>query len=327
MDILFIGGTGQISLPVVEHAAALGHKIYLLNRGTTSVPLPAGVETIIGDMDSATPYAEIGDRRFDVVCQFRAFTPEQVARDLRTFDGKAGQYVFISSASVYEKPVQVTVITEQTPAINPYWAYSQQKIACEEMIRRSNLAWTIVRPSHTVRTGLPAQVEGGDRLAQRLVAGKPVIVAGDGSSLWTLTRSIDLAVPLVALFGKTDALGEIFHITQHLHGYNWDQIYTAIARAFGVAADIVHVPTDTLVKYNPDWVGPLLGDKSWTALFDNSKVMSVAGSFTCETDLDKVLADPIGHFMANNAKAPYIPDEIDILLDRIVREQRALGRN
>ena len=325
MDILFIGGTGQISLPVVEHAAGLGHKIFLLNRGATSVPLPDGVETIVGDMDAENPYAELGDRRFDVVCQFRAFTPEQVARDLKAFAGRCGQYIFISSASVYEKPVQVPVITEQTPAINPYWPYSQQKIACEEMIRRSDLPWTIVRPSHTVRTGLPSQVEDGDRMAQRLIAGKPVIVAGDGSSLWTLTRSIDLAAPLVGLFGKTKALGEVFHITQHLFGYNWNQIYAAIARGLGVEADIVHVPTDTLIKYNPDWTGPLVGDKSWTALFNNSKVMSVAGDFTCETDLDTVLADSLAHFKARNAANPYVPNETDALLDRIIAEQRALG--
>ncbi len=325
MDILFIGGTGQISLPVVEHAAALGHKIFLLNRGATSVPVPDGVEMIIGDMDTENPYAEIGDRRFDVVCQFRAFTPEQVARDLKAFAGKTGQYVFISSASVYEKPVQVPVITEQTPAINPYWAYSQQKIACEEMIRRSDLPWTIIRPSHTVRTGLPSQVGEGDRMAQRMLTGKPVIVAGDGTSLWTLTRSIDLAAPLVGVFGKTAALGEVFHITQHLFGYTWDQIHRAIARGLGVEADIVHVPTDTLVKYNPEWIGPLFGDKSWTALFDNSKVMSVAGTFSTERDLDKVLADSISNFKARTNDAPYVPDETDALIDRIVADQQALG--
>ena len=325
MDILFIGGTGQISLPVVEHAAALGHKIFLLNRGATSVPVPDGVETITGDMDAENPYGEIGDRRFDVVCQFRAFTPEQVTRDLKAFAGRCGQYIFISSASVYEKPVTVPVITEQTPAINPYWPYSQQKIACEEMIRRSDLPWTIVRPSHTVRTGLPSQVGEGDRTAERMLAGKPVIVAGDGTSLWTLTRSIDLAAPLVGLFGKTEALGEVFHITQHLFGYNWDQIYRAIARGLGVEAEIVHVPTDTLIKYNPEWTGPLLGDKAWTALFDNSKVMSVAGAFSTEHDLDKVLADSISNFKARNAATPYVADETDALVDLIIAEQQALG--
>ncbi len=325
MDILFIGGTGQISLPVVEHAAALGHKVFLLNRGATSVAVPAGVETIIGDMDAEDPYAEIGDRRFDVVCQFRAFTPEQVARDIKAFSGKTGQYIFISSASVYEKPVSVPVITEQTPAINPYWHYSQQKIACDELIQRSDIPWTIVRPSHTIRTGLPSQVGEGDRTAQRMLAGKPVVVTGDGTSLWTLTRCADFAVPFVGLFGKSAAIGEIFNITQHLYGYNWNQIHEAIARALGAKADIVHVPTDTLVKYNPDWIGPLTGDKAWTVLFDNSKVMSVAGEFSTENDLDKVLADSIAHFKVRNAAAPYKPNETDALIDRIVADQRALG--
>ena len=142
-----------------------------------------------------------------------------------------------------------------------------------------------------MRTGLPTQVEDGDRLGHRLLAGRPVLVAGDGSSIWTLTRPVDFAVPFVGLFGKARALGEIFHITQHRNGYTWDQIYEALARGLGVAADIVHVPTDTLVRYNPDWVGPLYGDKTWTALFDNSKVMDVVGEFTCATDIDEVVAE------------------------------------
>ena len=325
MDILFIGGTGQISEPCVARAVADGHKVFLLNRGTTVRPLPEGVKTITGDMDADDPYVNLGDKRFDVVCQFRAFTPKQVERDIATFTGRAGQYIFISSASVYEKPVRVPVITEQTPAINPYWPYSQDKIACENLIKDSKLAWTIVRPSHTVRTGLPAQIEGGPRMVQRLLAGKPIITAGDGTSLWTLTRSADFAVPFVGLFGKDKAIGEIFHITQHMHGYTWDQIHHAIARGFGVEADIVHVPTDTLVKYNADWIGPLVGDKIWTALFDNSKVMSVAGEFTSETDLDRVLAEPIATAKANAPATPPQPDAIDALFDRIAMEQRALG--
>lgn len=326
MDVLFIGGTGQISEPCVAQAISQGHRVFVLNRGSTRQTLPPGVDSITGDMDADDPYLNLGDRRFDVVCQFRAFTPAQVQKDIDAFSGRAGQYVFISSASVYEKPVRVPVITEETPAINPYWPYSQQKIACEELIRDSGLDWTIVRPSHTVRTGLPAQIEGGDRMVQRMRAGKPVITAGDGTSLWTLTRSADFAPPFVGLFGKDKAMREIFHITQHMHAYNWDQIHHAIARGFGLEADLVHVPTDTLVKYNKDWIGPLLGDKSWTAVFDNSKVMSVAGEFSTETDLDKVLAEPVASIAASLPATPPAPDAVDDLLDRIAMEQRALGQ-
>ncbi len=326
MDILFIGGTGQISLRCVEQAARLGHKVTVLNRGATSVPLPAGVETIVGDTEASAPYEHLGDRRFDVVCQFRAYRPKQVEKDIETFAGKAGQYVFISSASVYEKPARASVITEKTPAVNPYWRYSQEKIACENLIRQSRgLAWTIVRPSHTVRTGLPAQVADGDTLGRRLMAGKPIIVAGDGTSLWTLTRPADFAVPFVALFGKEKALDETFHITQHLNAYTWDIIYRALARGLGVEADIVHVPTDTLAKYDPDWVGPLHGDKSWSALFDNEKVMSVAGAFSCETDVDAVVAESVANFRNSAASAAVDSNAVDALMDRIAVEQRKLG--
>ena len=191
MDILFIGGTGQISELCVTRAVAEGHKVFLLNRGRSASELPVGVETIIGDMSADDPYVNLGDRRFDVVCQFRAFTPQEVQRDIDAFAGRVGQYVFISSASVYEKPARHYVITEKTPAVNPFWAYSQQKIAAENLLlSRPDFPATIVRPSHTMRTGLPSQMSDGDGLGYRLLAGKPVLLSGDGTSLWTLTRPI-----------------------------------------------------------------------------------------------------------------------------------------
>ncbi len=326
MDILFIGGTGQISEPVTARAIAAGHKVFVLNRGTSAASLPKGVEAIIGDMDADEPYRNLGSRRFDVVCQFRAFDTAQIARDIETFRGRTGQYIFISSASVYQKPPRDSVITEKTPAVNPFWLYSQKKIACENLLRDAKgLNWTIVRPSHTIRTGLPTQVEDGDQLGHRLLAGKPVIVAGDGSSLWTLTRPVDFAVPFVNLFGKQKALGETFHITQHMNAYSWDTIYQALARGLDVEADIVHVPTETLIKYDPDLTGPLLGDKSWTAIFDNSKVMAVAGEFTAAADIDSVVEDSVATFKARAASGEWTPAASDDLFDRIAKEQRALG--
>ena len=175
----------------------------------------------------------------------------------RRSPARTGQYIFISSASVYEKPARHYVITEKTPTVNPYWEYSQRKIACEALLKaQTALPWTIVRPSHTVRTGLPTMLNEGDIVGHRMLAGRPVIVTGDGTSPWTLTRSADFAVPFVGLFGKPGALGEDFHITSD-RGYTWDAIYTAIARGLGVKAEIVHVPTDTLVRYHPAWEGPL----------------------------------------------------------------------
>jgi nucleoside-diphosphate-sugar epimerase len=326
LNVLFVGGTGQISLPCVEKAVAAGHRVSVFNRGRTEVPLPKGVTSIVGDMKDEAAYADLAKARYDVVCQFMVFTPDQMATDIRTFTGHTGQYIFISSASVYEKPPRHYVITEKTPTVNPYWTYSQDKIACEALLKaETTLPWTIVRPSHTVRTGLPTMVGPGEELAARLLAGRPVIVAGDGATPWTLTRSVDFAAPFIGLWGKPEALGTDFHITSD-RGYTWDDIYTEIAKGFGVEPKIVHVPTDTLIRYHADWAGPLAGDKSRAALFDNSKVKRVAGDFTCSENLREVLEEPIANTKARMAGRPTPEGPLDGLMDRIAREQEGLGR-
>jgi nucleoside-diphosphate-sugar epimerase len=325
LNILFIGGTGQISLPCVERAVKAGHKVSVFNRGIRDEKLPKKVKSIAGDMSDAAAYRKLGKKEWDVVCQFMAFTPEQMQADIATFTGSASQYIFISSASVYEKPPRHYVITEKTPAVNPYWPYSQNKIACEELLQRQKkLPWTIVRPSHTVRSGLPTMMNEGDMIAHRMLAGKPVIVAGDGATPWTLTRSEDFAIPFTGLLGNRKALGEIFHITGD-KGFTWDEIYKAIARGLGVEAKLVHVPTDTLIRYRHEWEGPLLGDKTWAALFDNKKVKRVAGKFTCEEDLDKILAEPLRYLKRRLERRSPEPHELDALYDRICAEQSALG--
>jgi nucleoside-diphosphate-sugar epimerase len=326
MKVLFVGGTGQISLPCVKLALKAGHKVSVFNRGQRDEALPRGVTSIVGDMRDPKSYAQLGKENWDVVAQFMVFTPEQMKQDIRTFAGKVGQYIYISSASVYQHTIDSYVITEKTPAINPYWLYSQAKIACEELMRAARkLPWTNVRPSHTVRTGLPTMLNEGDIVAHRMLAGQPVLVVGDGSAPWTLTRSEDFAKPFVNLFGKKRALGEDFHITGD-KGFTWDAIYTAIGRGLGVEPKIAHVASDTVVRYAPDWAGPLLGDKSWTALFDNSKVKKVAGDFRCETNLDRILSEPI-RFLKQRlaAKTPFNSDMAP-LLDRIIAEQAALGK-
>lgn len=326
LNVLFVGGTGQISLPCVEYAVAQGHKVSVFNRGQRDAALPKGVTSIVGDMKDPASYRKLGAMKFDVVAQFMVFTPEQMAEDIATFAGNTKQYIFISSASVYEKPARHYIITEKTPAVNPYWGYSQAKIACETMLAGAkNLPWTIVRPSHTVRTGLPTMMGEGDIVIRRMQQGKPVIVAGDGTSPWTLTRSKDFAVPFVNLFGKGAALGEIFHITSD-RGYSWDDIYKAIGRGVGLTPKIVHVPSDTLVAYNKAWEGPLIGDKTWSALFDNSKVKRVAGDFTCSENLDEVLEESIGFLKQRLAANAPVNMELDPLMDRITSEQAALGR-
>lgn len=323
LSVLYIGGTGQISLPCVEASVAAGHKVTVLNRGKTSAPLPKAVATLVGDMNDAA-YDDLGDQRFDVVAQFRLYTPEQMKRDIATFTGRTGQYVFISSASVYEKPVKHYMMSEKTTKLeNRYWEYSRQKIDCEELLRaQEKLPYTIVRPSHTVRTGMPIQVGDPDAAIRRMIAGKPVIVAGDGSSVWTLTRSVDVAWPLIRLFGNPKALSEDFHITTD-RGFTWNQIHEAIARGFGVEAIHAHVPTSTLVRHKKEWEGPLMGDKTWTALFDNSKIKSVAGAFEASQNIDAILEDSITH-AKERLKTPAVESDEDRLIDRLIAAQAAL---
>ena len=325
LKILFVGGTGNISLSCVEEALRAGHRVAVFNRGASGALLPPGVTSIVGDINDATTYRELGRRSFDVVCQFIAFTPADIARDIEAFSGHVGQYVFISSASVYEKPPRHFVITEKTPTVNPYWDYSQNKIACETALRSARgLPWTIIRPSHTVRTILPTLFNEGDSTARRMVAGKPVILAGDGSTPWTLTRCSDFAVPFVRLLGRAAALDDDFHITSD-NAYTWNDIYATIAAGLGATADIVHVPTDTLVRYCPEWEGPLMGDKSWAALFDNAKVKRLVGAFDCAKDLADVLAEPVASVRARLRNDRPNEDRFDPLIDRIAREQRSLG--
>ena len=271
---------------------AAGHDVTILNRKKTAVPLPKGMKTLVGDMNDVA-YGELGDKHFDVVAQFRLYTPDQTKRDIATFAGKAGQYVFISSASVYEKPVRNYMMTERTSSST--CQYSRDKIACEDLLRdQDKLAYTILRPSHTVRTHMPVQVGDPDAGIRRMIAGKPVIIAGDGSSLWTLTRSVDVATPFVRLLGNSAALNDDFHITTD-RGFTWRQIHEAIARGFGVEAIHAPVPTVTFsVRFSKEWEGPLLGDKTWSALFDNSKVKRVAGPFEASQDIDEILRE-LGH--------------------------------
>ena len=326
LNVLFVGGTGQISLPVVREAVAAGHQVSVFNRGRTTAELPNGVTRIVGDMGEAASYGGLAKTRWDVVCQFMVFRPEQMERDIATFAGNAGQYIFISSASVYQKPARHYVITEKTPLTNPYWEYSRNKIACERLLREQTaLPYTIVRPSHTTRTRLPTVLGEGDVVAHRMLRGRPIIVPGDGTSLWTLTRSADSAVPFVRLLGNGQALGEDFHITAD-RAHTWDQIYEGVAAILGARAEIVHVPSDTLIRYKPDWQGGLHGDRSWSALFDNSKIKGLVGPFTCAESLDAILAEPVAHCKERLRATGAETGELDPLMDRIVAEQSALGR-
>ena len=326
--MLYIGGTGEISTACVWRSVEAGHEVAVFNRGRTGEELPGSVRRITGDMADQAMYAALGKERFDVVCQFLAYGPDQAQRDAGVFAGRCGQYIFISTASAYQKPPTDYVITEETPLGNPFWAYSRAKAECEAFLMRQHaegrLPVTVVRPSHTHRARFPGGIAGGDDWAWRMLHGKPIIVHGDGTALWTLTYATDFAVPFVNLFGKEAALGEAFHITRHMRAFAWDAIYTEVGKALGVEPTLVHVPTDTLVRYNPAWAGPLLGDKTWSVLFDNRKVMSVAGEFECAVSLEEGIRRAAQH--VRKRLDAFQPDPArHALLDRVAAEQAALG--
>lgn len=320
--VLFVGGTGNISLPCVHEALAAGHEVAVFNRGQRE-ELPGAVRQITGSLDDDAAYAALGAEDWDVVAQFMTFLPERMARDIEVFSGRAGQLVFISSASVYLNSCFETVITEETPRENPYWLYSRNKIACEDLLMAQDaLPYTIVRPSHTIRTWVPTLV--GEPILRRMAAGKPLLVSGDGNAPWTLTRSEDFARPFVRLFGNAAALGEDVHITGPA-GFTWDAIYRTIAAGFGHEPEIVHVATDTCLRFAPEWEGPLRGDKSWTALFDNAKLRGIVGETPFETDLEKVLEGPIAWTKAHPAEPNAEAEKADAQIDMIIAAVRGLG--
>ncbi|WP_300079892.1 SDR family oxidoreductase [Propioniciclava sp.] len=286
MRILITGGSGTISTAVVERALAEGHEVSVLNRGTRGAP-PAGVEHLVGDAKDASALRGLVEgREWDAVVQFLAFTPDDVERDLHSFVGHAGQYVLISSATVYERPSRSVVITEETPLGNPFSAYASAKIACEDALRASSgVPWTIVRPTQTYdERRLPVAIHTGrpGAVLQRMLAGKPVLVHGDGESLWTSTWNADFAVGLVGLLGNPDAYGRAVHITAE-ESLTWNQMYATLGEVAGVTPDLLHVSTDMLIDVRAELEGALLGDKATSVLFDTSLVRSLVPAYAPAT--------------------------------------------
>jgi len=284
--VLFLGGTGTISWWCVKRALELGFDVSVLNRGRSNVrTLPAEVHLLRADLDDTASFqnalAQAG-KNFDVVADFLSFDAARLRRNIDIFESRTGQYIFISTASAYQKPVARLPITESTPLCNPFWQYSRDKIACEDLLvaalRERAFPATIVRPSHTYDAAkLPNR--GGWTDIARLRAGKPVVVLGDGTSLWTLTHASDFAYCFAALLGDRRAIGDVFHITGD-EVLPWDAIYTEMARAAGVDKPrLVHVASQTIAKEIPAWEGDLLGDKSHSVIFDNTKVRTIATGF------------------------------------------------
>lgn len=327
-SILFIGGSGIISHASVARAQRLGHQVTLLNRGqSTTRHIPDGVETLIADAnDHDAIRAAIGKRDFDVVAQFRAFTPEHVAKDVDLFRDRTGQYVFISSASAYQKPLQVPPITESTPLHNPFWAYSRDKIACEDLlvheVRDNNFPATIVRPSHTYDNTLIPTLGAWTDVA-RMRAGKPVIIHGDGTTQWTLTHSDDFAVGFTGLLGNPRAVGDTFHITGD-YAPTWNQIYRYLADAAGVDnPEFVHVASETINRVLPDDGPGLLGDKAFSAVFDNSKIKRLVPEFNPTITYDQAAVDQVNWYDEHPEQQRVNP-VIEAAFDRLAAHAKAI---
>jgi nucleoside-diphosphate-sugar epimerase len=301
MKVLFIGGTGFISTAVSRQAVAKGLELYLLNRGLRSAA-PHGAHSLTADIRQPEEVgAALRGLRFDVVVDWVAYTPDDIERDLSLFGGRVGQYVFISSAAVYRKPPTNYLVTEETPLHNPFWDYARDKIACEERLRRAHVEEgfpaTIVRPSHTYETNFPAAVGGGGSytLADRLKRGLPVIVHGDGTSLWVVTHAEDFGRGFLGLLGNREAIGQAFHITSD-EVLTWGQIYETIAEALGVEANVVHIPSDFIARVAPGRAGSLLGDKQWSAVFDNGKIKRFVPGFRAAIPFREGIRRTLGWF-------------------------------
>ena len=323
MKVLFIGGTGIISSACSRLAVERGIELYHLNRGKTSYrPVPDSVIQLQGDIhDHASYEAALGEHHFDAVVQWVAFTPDQIEQDIEILRGRTKQYLFISSASAYQTPVSHLPVTESTILDNDFWEYSRNKIACEERLvkayRDEKFPMTIVRPSHTYDPTLFPS-EGGYTVLDRMLKGKPVVVHGDGTSLWTLTHHEDFAVGLVGLLGNSQTIGDVFHITSD-EWLSWDQIYKEIARAAGVEARLVHVPSDVIARYDKDWGDGLLGDKAHSMIFDNSKIRRVVPDFNPKIPFSEGARQIVEWHLADPARQ-VVDAEFDALNDRMIAE-------
>lgn len=331
---LFIGGTGVISTAVCRRALECGWQVTLLNRGSHPERLPAGARVLTADIrDEAAAASLLANERFDVAADFIAFTEADVRRDMRLFGGRVGQYIFVSSASAYQKPLAALPITESTPLVNPYWQYSRDKIACEDALlaryRADGFPVTIVRPSNTYCAGRPVVAlhgaQGRWQTLARILNEKPSILPGDGTALWTATHADDFAVGFVGLMGNPRALGAAVHITTD-EAMTWNQIYAVMADAMGKPLRAVHISSDFLAECGRaagyDFEGVLLGDKAANVLFDNTKIRRLVPEFSPKISMAQGLRETVRHFLSHPEEQ--VPDPaFDAWCDRVVAARDA----
>lgn len=327
MKALFIGGTGTISMAITKQLAQHPDwELYLLNRGSRTSQLPENVKVINADINNEQQAAEaLGDMSFDCVCDFIGFVPSQLERDYRLFNGRTKQFMFISSASAYQKPLSDYRINEGTPLANPYWEYSRNKIACEEflmkMYRENGFPVTIIRPSHTYdERSVPLGVHGDKgswQVVKRMLEGKPVIIHGDGTSLWTMTHNSDFAKGFIGLMGNIHAIGEAFQITSD-ESVTWNQIYKAIADTLGVEFKPYYVPSDFLhAVSNYDFEGSLIGDKANSVVFDNSKLKKAVPDFVATVRYDQGIRKTVEYVLSHEEFQTSDP-EFDAWCDKVI---------
>jgi len=325
LKVLFVGGSGVISSACSWLAVELGVELHVLNRGSTGLrPLPSQATVLRGDIRDRAAVAEaLGGREFDAVVDWVAFTPDHVRADIDLFRGRTGQYVFISSASAYQTPPSRVPILESTPLRNPFLRYSRDKIACEDVLaaayRDEGFPATIVRPSHTYdKTAVP--LDGGWTALARMRQGRPVVVHGDGTSLWTLTHHADFARGFVPLLGHPRTVGEAFHITSD-DVLTWNQITHALAAAAGVTADIVHVPSDAIAAADETWGAALLGDKSHSLVFDNSKLRSIVPGYQAVIPFEQGAREIVAWYDQDPSRQQ-VDTRLDAIMDHLASTHR-----
>ena len=326
MNVLFIGGTGIISSACSQLAIERGFDLYILNRGKTERPIPQEAHVLYGDIrDIKSVLAALGEKEFDVVVDWIAYTPEHIETDLELFRGRTQQYIFISSASAYQTPPVNLPVVESTPLANPYWKYSRNKIACEVRLMRAyreeRFPMTIVRPSHTYdRTLLP--MHGGHTVVDRMRKGKKVIVHGDGTSLWVFTHHRDFAKGFSGLLGNSHTIGDVFHITSD-ELLTWNQIFDIVAHAAGTTARIVHIPSDVIARFDPEWGASLLGDKAHSMVFDNSKIKRVVPNFSATVPFSRGVEEIMAWYDADPSRQ-IVDDHLNHLMDEIISKYEAV---
>lgn len=322
MKVLFIGGTGTISSASSQLAVHRGIDLYLLTRGKSFRPVPKGAKTITADInDKQAVEKALGRMTFDVVVNWIVFTPDQIERDIELFRNRTDQYIFISSASAYQTPPRNLPVTESTTLANPFWKYSRNKIACEEKLvqahREFGFPFTIVRPSHTYdKTLFP--MHGGYTIIDRMRRGKKVIVHGDGTSIWVLTHHRDFAKGFVGLLGNNRAIGEKTHITTD-ELLTWNQIFELVAKAAGIKPDIVHIPSDVIAKYDKGWGDSLLGDKTHSMIFDNTKIKRLVPDFAATIPFAQG-AREIMTFYDSHPEYGQVDKTLNQIIDKIIKD-------